>query len=363
MFPMQSADIEAFLADLAEHTHSPSTTADALAALRWVEFITRSESRDAHNPEHDKIVQSARKRFGTPATPSATPSPRVIADLFTWGLLPQRTTTEVRDVAIIAVMAATAVRKCDVLALAHLDVIVHDRYIEIFVAQSKTDRYRHGAKHYMARGPHACGADKVLMRLLRLAGHGAAMSDRALTSPIFRQARYCASQRSVILMPHGGPQQRAISASTAAKGIRHALLAVGHGNVGITPHGFRSASATMVYRNTDKDMELVKLHGKWVTDSSATRYVEHDIADLITTSLQLADTIAYADSGRHDGRSVLVVGSVTTRTIACANDIGPVGRPTLVVGSITTRSAIGISPPRTTPRRSALTRRAQPVRV
>lgn len=292
VFPLRSTDIEAFLAELAEHTQSPSTTSDALAALRWVEYILRSPSRDASNAEHDRIVQSARKRFGSPARPSATPSPRVIADLFDWALRPERTAAEIRGVAIVAVMVATAIRKCDVLELAHLDVIVHTRYIEIFVAQSKTDRFRHGAKHYMARGQHAQGADKVLLRLLELTGHAMARSDTALTSPIFRQTRYCKAAGHTVYMPHRGPTQRAISSATAARDIRRALLAVGHGDVGITPHGFRSASATMVYRACDKDMELVKLHGKWITDSSATRYVEHGLDELIETSLRLGDVVA-----------------------------------------------------------------------
>ena len=295
-FPACPDVTAAFLAHTAELTGSAASVSAVLAALRWYHRLRQLPPTFDTQRVQD-VAAGYAKRLGTQATAANVPSIDVIRQIAAHALSTECTPVELRSAAILITMLLGCRRKAEVLDLHAFDIVITEAHIELFIGESKTDKVRHGSRCYISRSSDEHGLCQVLERYLRSTGQfGLTPRDgRAFASPVFRKMQ---RHRGVVrLHPPAGVAQPHMSAQSAALDIKALLATLGFAHLHITPHGFRSASATLLH--IAGGIEMSVLQGQWKTASSALRYIDHGDEALCRPSEAIEAAVAAVVDDMH----------------------------------------------------------------
>ena len=154
----------------------------------------------------------------------------------------------------------------------------HSDYIRIFVPRSKTDVYREGNFVFISASRSKYCPVGVLQRYLDLSG-----IDLCSSLPLFRPLVFHRSSSSYTL------RSGKISYTTCRDILRDTLSQLGLNPNDYGLHSLRSGGITSAVRNSSNSIpeRLLKIHGRWKSDSAKDMYVEESLENRLQVTKYL----------------------------------------------------------------------------
>jgi len=154
----------------------------------------------------------------------------------------------------------------------------HSDYIRIFVPRSNTDVYREGNFVFISASRSKYCPVGVLQRYLDLSG-----IDLCSSLPLFRPLVFHRSSSSYTL------RSGKISYTTCRDILRDTLSQLGLNPSDYGLHSLRSGGITSVVRNSSNSIpeRLLKIHGRWKSDSAKDMYVEESLENRLQVTKYL----------------------------------------------------------------------------
>ena len=154
----------------------------------------------------------------------------------------------------------------------------HSDYIRIFVPRSKTDVYREGNFVFISASRSKYCPVGVLQRYLDLSG-----IDLCSSLPLFRPLVFHRSSSSYTL--RSGKN----SYTTCRDILRDTLSQLGLNPNDYGLHSLRSGGITSAVRNSSNSIpeRLLKIHGRWKSDSAKDMYVEESLENRLQVTKYL----------------------------------------------------------------------------
>ena len=152
-------------------------------------------------------------------------------------------------------------------------------YIGIFVPRSKTDVYREGNFVFISVSRSKYCPAGVLPRYLDLSGIDLICS----SLPLFRPLVFHRSSSSYTL------RSGKISYTTCRDILRDTLSQLGYNPNDCGLHSLRSSGITSAVRNSSNSIpeRLLKIHGRWKSDSAKDMYVEESLKNRLQVTKYL----------------------------------------------------------------------------
>ena len=149
------------------------------------------------------------------------------------------------------------------------NIIVHQKYLEIYVKSSKTDHYRQGNKVFISKSGGVTCPHSLLLRYFVAAG-----IDQNSPAYIFRSVRSLDKSNKYVL------GERKLSYTRCRELIKESLSAIGINSESFSTHSLRSGGATFIADNLAKSGSsdrLLMLHGRWKSDAAKNMYIKESI--------------------------------------------------------------------------------------
>ena len=148
----------------------------------------------------------------------------------------------------------------------------HSDYIRIFVPRSKTDVYREGNFVFISASRSKYCPVGVLQRYLDLSG-----IDLCSSLPLFRPLVFHRSSSSYR------------TCTTCRDILRDTLCQLGYNPNYYCLHSLRSGGITSAVRNSSNSIpeRLLKIHGRWKSDSAKDMYVEESLENRLQVTKYL----------------------------------------------------------------------------
>ena len=150
-----------------------------------------------------------------------------------------------------------------------------DKYVELFIAKSKTDIYKNGNVASLAKTGHITGPFSFFNRYVQAAG-----IDLSSNSKFFRTLHFVRSEASYTLRSTG------ISHSRAWEIVLDAFSQLGFPAKLFGLHSPRSGDATAA-ANAGVNDRLFKRHGRWRSDKVKDGYVKDNLEAVLSVSKSL----------------------------------------------------------------------------
>ena len=150
-----------------------------------------------------------------------------------------------------------------------------DKYVELFIAKSKTDIYRNGNVVLLAKTGHITCPYNLLNRYIQAAG-----IDFSSNLMFFRSLHFVKSNASYTLRSTG------ISYTRTREVVLHAFSQLGYSTKLFGLHSLRSGGATAA-ANAGVNDRLFKRHGRWRSDKAKDGYVKDNLEALLSVSKSL----------------------------------------------------------------------------
>ena len=150
-----------------------------------------------------------------------------------------------------------------------------DKYVELFIAKSKTDIYRNGNVVLLAKTGHITCPYNLLNRYIQAAG-----IDFSSSLMFFRSLHFVKSNASYTLRSTG------ISYTRTREVVLHAFSQLGYSTKLFGLHSLRLGGATAA-ANAGVNDRLIKRHGRWCSDKPNDGYVKDNLEALLSVSKSL----------------------------------------------------------------------------
>ena len=182
-----------------------------------------------------------------------------------------------RTLTFMVITYAGIFRSEESLKIRRCDVAFHASYLAIFVEKSKTDVYRNGNTILIARTGTSLDPVNMLYQYFQAAG----IEDKS-KEYIFRRV----SKATKALPMRLRSTDKHISYTTMKEDILREIAIIGLDPARYGTHSLRAGGATAAANNGTSD-RMLKVHGRWKTDSSKDRYVQDSIHRRLKITLNL----------------------------------------------------------------------------
>ena len=279
--PFSVSTVSLYLFEIHQSCASSASMIQAHAALKWFHSFVPSLDRNPLDSEFCKnIIELAKHTKSKPVTKKKPFSSQIIKAILDSHNKEDASLKDLRVAALCSLAFAGFFRYNELCNIVPSHIEFHSEYIRIFLPRSKTDVYREGNYVYIrSLGTPYCPIG-VLRRYMNLAG-----IDANSNLPLFRPLVFHRSNTSYTL------RDGKISYTSCREILRGTLKQLGFNPEDYGLHSLRSGGITSVVRNSCNSISerLLKLHGRWRTDTAKDMYVEESLDNrlLVTKHLGL----------------------------------------------------------------------------
>lgn len=265
-FPLS---VSLYLFEVQQSGVSSSSVILAHAALKWLHSFVPSLDRNPLDSEFCRnIIESAKRQKSQPVMKKKPISTEIIRCILDIHNKKDANLKNLRIAALCSLAFAGFFRYDELCNIAPKHFEFHSDYIRIFVPRSKTDVYREGNFVFIsASGSKYCPVG-VLQRYLDLSG-----IELSSPLPLFRPLVFHRSTSSYTL------RSGKISYTTCRDILRDTLTQLGYSPNDCGLHSLRSGGITAAVHNSGNSIpeRLLKIHGRWKSDSAKDMYVEESL--------------------------------------------------------------------------------------
>ena len=277
--PFRLGIVSLYLFEVQQSCTSSSSVILAHAALKWFHsFVPTLDHNPLDSDFCRNIIESAKRRKLQPVRkkkPFTTEISKSILDVHS---KEGANLKDLRIAALCSLAFAGFFRYDELCNVALKDIEFYSDYIRIFLPRSKTDIYREGNYVYISASKTKYCPVEVLKRCLNLAG-----IDVHSSLPLFRPLTFHRSDSSYTL------RSGKISYTTCREILRDSLSQLGYNPNGYGLHSLRSGGITSAVRNSNNSVpeRLLKIHGRWKSDSAKDMYVEESLENRLQVTKYL----------------------------------------------------------------------------
>ena len=277
--PFHVSIIALFLVSKAQESKSVSSVQIASAALKWLHFFTPDNNPNPLDSLFCRnLIESLKRTYSKPIQkkkPASTLLIKKLIDKFGKG---GNNLKDLRTAALCSLGFAGFFRFNELSNIQANHIEWHEDHIRICVPRSKTDIYREGNSVYIQRtGGEYCPVT-VLLQYMVTGSIGFHSPDLLFRPLVFHKqgAWYSLGKGS-------------LSYSRSREIFKESLEILGFDSKEYGLHSLRSGGVTSVVQNSNNAIpeRLLKLHGRWKTDTAKDMYVEESLASRLKVSSYL----------------------------------------------------------------------------
>lgn len=254
--------------------------ATAYAALKWVHAILPLHQNPLDSGLCRNLVEAEKRQRTTAVTKKEPASTDLIKVIISRYGQENATLKDLRVATMCTVSFAGLFRSKELLNIRICDITLFNDHFIIHVPCSKTDVYRQGQDVFISRSHEESCPGLVLGRYL----DKAQININDSTDYLFRNVIYLKSTDHYIL------GNKPVSYTRFRELFKECLRELGYDDKLYSLHSFRSGGATTIVKNL-KDVRnkerLLKLHGRWKSDSAKDMYVQEDLQERLLVSKSL----------------------------------------------------------------------------
>jgi len=277
ILPISVAVILAYLASVYNQSKSYSRVVLVHAALKWFHaFAPMDVTNPLDSPVCKNFVEST-KRNKPPIKKKIPISPEFVKQVISKYGGPSATLLDLR-LACFCTLGFVGFFRYDELSrmlVNHL-TFFHD-HLRIFVPSAKNDIYREGNYVYIKKLNNNYCPVALLERYLDIGG-----VERNSNVPLFRKIRYFKSTNQYKFW---GDK---LSYTRGLELFKNCLKDLGYNEKDYGLHSLRAGGATAAARNnTELSERVLKLHGRWKSDTAKDMYILEDVNQRLKISSNL----------------------------------------------------------------------------
>ena len=224
------------------------------------------------------IIESAKRQKSQPVMKKKPITTEIIRSILDIHKKKDANLKNLRIAALCSLAFAGFFRYDELCNIVPKHIEFHSDYIRIFVPRSKTDVYREGNFVFISASRSKYCPVGVLQRYLDLSG-----IDLCSSLPLFRPLVFHRSSSSYTL------RSGKISYTTRRDILRDTLSQLGLNPNDNGLHSLRSGGITSAVRNSSNSIpeRLLKIHGRWKSDSAKDMYVEESLENRLQVTKYL----------------------------------------------------------------------------
>ena len=262
-------------------TSSSSVILLAHAALKWLHSFIPSLDRNPLDSEFCNIIESAKRQKSQPVMKKKPITTDIIRSILDVHNKKDANLNSLRIAPLCSLAFAGLFRYDELYNIVPKHIEFHSDYIRIIVPRSKTDVYRDGNYVFISASMSKYCPVGVLQRYLDLSG-----IDLFIDLPLFRPLVFHRSSSSYTL------RSWKVSYTTCREILRDTLSQLGYNPNDYGLHSqSRSGGITSAVHNCNNSIpeRLLKIYGRWKSDSAKDMYVEESLENrlLVTKYLGL----------------------------------------------------------------------------
>ena len=275
VLPTSFLHVTTYLEFLVQSNSPYSVLEAAVYGIRWAhDFFGLSNPCDSNLVKD--ILESAKRSFSRPIVKKEPVTPDMVLSICRKFASANANLSNLRTAAICVTAFAGFLRFNELANLRCCDVkFCEDKYVELFIAKSKTDIYRNGNVVSLAKTGHITCPYNLLNRYIQAAG-----IDFSSSLMFFRSLHFIKSNASYTLRSMG------ISFTHTREVVLHAFSQLDYSTKLFGLLSLRSGGATAA-ANAGVNDRLFKRHGRWCSDKAKDGYVKDDLEALLSVSKSL----------------------------------------------------------------------------
>ena len=277
--PFPLSVVSLYLFEVKQSCASSSSVVLAHAALKWLHSFVPTLDRNPLDSEFCRnIIESAKRQKSQPIMKKKPISTEIIRCILDCHNKKDANLKNLRIAALCSLAFAGFFRYDELCNIVPKHIEFHSDYIRIFVPRSKTDVYREGNFVLISTSGSKYCPVGVLQRYLDLSG-----IDLNSPLPLFRPLVFHRSTSSYTL------RSGKISYTTCRDILRDTLSQLGYNPNDYGLHSLRSGGITAAVRNSRNSIpeRLLKIHGRWKSDSAKDMYVEESLENRLRVTKYL----------------------------------------------------------------------------
>ena len=277
--PFPLSVVSLYLFEVQQSCTSSSSVILAHAALKWLHSFVPSLDRNPLDSEFCRnIIESAKRQKSQPVMKKKPITTEIIRSILDIHNKKDANLKNLRIAALCSLAFAGFFRYDELCNIVPKHIEFHSDYIRIFVPRSKTDVYREGNFVFISASRSKYCPVGVLQRYLDLSG-----IDLCSSLPLFRPLVFHRSSSSYTL------RSGKISYTTCRDILRDFLSQLGLNPNDYGLHSLRSGGITSAVRNSSNSIpeRLLKIHGRWKSDSAKDMYVEESLENRLQVTKYL----------------------------------------------------------------------------
>lgn len=267
--PFHASVIALYIHDKSRKVKSSSSISVTSAALKWLHGLCPNSGVNPLDDDFCKnIIAAAKRRVSRPVQKKKPLSSQTVKDIIDKFGRNQNNLKELRTAALCTLGYAGFFRYDELRSIQANHIEFNKDHIKIFVPKSKTDIYREGQFVYIARIKSPYCPIEMLNRYMT-----SAKIDYNSALPIFRPVTYLKKSKTYVL------RKGELSYSRCRELLKQALESLGYETKNYGLHSLRSGGISSVVQNSNNTVEerLLKLHGRWKTDTAKDMYVQETV--------------------------------------------------------------------------------------
>ena len=277
--PFPLSVVSLYLFEVQQSCTSSSSVILAHAALKWLHsFVPSLDSNPLDSEFCRNIIESAKRQKSQPIMKKKPITTDIIRSILDIHNKKDANLKNLRIAALCSLAFAGFFRYDELCNIVPKHIEFHSDYIRIFVPRSKTDVYREGNFVFISASRSKYCPVGVLQRYLDLSG-----IDLCSSLPLFRPLVFHRSSSSYTL------RSGKISYTTCRDILRDTLSQLGLNPNDYGLHSLRSGGITSAVRNSSNSIpeRLLKIHGRWKSDSAKDMYVEESLENRLQVTKYL----------------------------------------------------------------------------
>lgn len=282
-----------FVSHEGERTQSFNMAMKADYAVAWLADLVGTVETDVPPNMRKRNLMGLKKRLFIVSVPKKVPS---TALLRIWLTTPPTTMPFARCQCVLAIVFGAGLRLAEALAMTLADLFFDEFGVQIFIRQSKTDKFRAGAEGFIATQKRKTCLVRIIKKYLWYAGISGHQSPIERQAPIFRALRYDAKDRASFVVPARITEDqfgfnlinKHVSISQIRQDFHRWQERTTPHSTGYTYHASgRAAFATSLHA-AGIDPTSIKIAARWSDDSNMhLRYINMDKKRAATLSDQV----------------------------------------------------------------------------
>ncbi|XP_068727480.1 uncharacterized protein [Montipora capricornis] len=274
--PYDSIVAAMYLSEFSKQTESSASVILAYSALKWLLTYTLfPENNPLETDLCRNIVESSKRSKSKPVTKKTPITADIIKQIINEYATPGSNLKDLRISTICTVGFAGFLRFNEISNILPTHLTFMGGYMSIFIPSSKTDIYREGNIVYIDRLHNKYGPVNLVIRYIETAG-----IEFKSTLPLFRSVSYHRSSNSSSIRKSG------LSYTRCREIFKSCHVELGYDARCFGLHSLRSGGITSVVQHSKNSISdrLLKLHGRWKTDTAKDMYVHEDVQNRLAVT-------------------------------------------------------------------------------